>query len=417
MRRAYPAYRDSGVEWLGVVPAHWEVRKLNRVCRFAYGDTLVSEQRIEGDVPVFGSNGALDWHVEANTLAPVIVVGRKGSFGQVSFSPRAVYAIDTTYLIDQRSTGSYLRWLYYALLCADLADTSMDSAVPGLSREHAYGKYLPLPNREDQKSIASFLDRETARIDKLVEKNRLLIERLAEYRTAMITRAVTRGLDPSARLKPSGVEWLGDIPEHWEARRLSYCCDIVNGGTPSSSNEHYWDGEIAWLTPDDIGQNPSVTIERGRRSISLEGVANSNARISPADSVVLSTRAPIGHLAVTVTPAATNQGCRTLVPGVETCSWFVYFGLLASRQVLQAAGKGSTFMELSLTDLSNLVLSMPTLCEQRKIVTFLKSEMERIDTLKSRTEAAIERLQEYRAALITAAVTGKIDVREPEPAQ
>ena len=187
--------KPSGVEWLGDVPAHWGVRRLHRVCRFAYGDTLIAEHRYEGDVAVFGSNGALDWHDQANTTEPVIVIGRKGSFGQVKFSREAVFAIDTTYFVDKRFTCSNLRWLYYVLLCADLRDVSMDSAVPGLSREHAYGKYLPLPPAREQCAIADYLDRETERIDALTSKAEAAIERLQEYRAALITAAVTGKID------------------------------------------------------------------------------------------------------------------------------------------------------------------------------------------------------------------------------
>ena len=187
--------KPSGVEWLGDVPEHWEVRKLHRVCKFAYGDTLTSEQRYAGEVPVFGSNGAFDWHDQANTHGPAIIIGRKGSFGQVNFSSEAVFAIDTTYFVNSRLTCSNLRWLYYALLCADLRDVSMDSAVPGLSREHAYRKYLPLPGVSEQRSIAAFLDVQTAHIDALTSKANSAIERLQEYRAALITAAVTGKID------------------------------------------------------------------------------------------------------------------------------------------------------------------------------------------------------------------------------
>ena len=231
MSRPYPRYRDSGVEWLGDVPEHWDAHRLQFICRFAYGDSLPSEVREDGDFAVFGSNGVVDAHNDVNTRAPVIVIGRKGSHGQVNFSDQAGFAIDTTYYVDERHTSADVRWLYYALICADLRDVSMDSAVPGLSRDHAYAKRLPIPPLDEQRAIAAFLDRETQRIDALVEKKRRLIERLQEYRTALITRTVARGLppeaaraaglDPSPRMKPSGVEWLGDVPEHWEVTRIS----------------------------------------------------------------------------------------------------------------------------------------------------------------------------------------------------
>lgn len=203
----------------------------------------------------------------------------------------------------------------------------------------------------------------------------------------------------------SGVAWLGEIPGHWDALHLRRHMDIVNGGTPASTDEASWDGETVWLTPDDLGQNTGKSIAAGRRSITDRGVRSSSATVCPAGSVVLSTRAPIGHLATTTVPAATNQGCRTLVPNDNVESDFVYYSLLASRSELVTLGKGSTFMELTPTDLGGHRLPTPPLDEQRTIAAYLDSETARIDELILKQELLIERLDEYRTALITQVVT------------
>ena len=205
--------------------------------------------------------------------------------------------------------------------------------------------------------------------------------------------------------RQSGVGWLGDVPAHWAVSHLRRTFDIVNGGTPPVSDEEFWDGEIAWLTPDDLGRNDRKFIGQGQRNITSEGIRSCSARLSPANSVLLSTRAPIGHLAITEVPAASNQGCRTLVPLGPTQSDFAYYALLASRDVLQAAGKGSTFMELSAFDLGAHRLPTPPIDEQHSISAFLDREVARIDKLISMQESLIERLDEYRMALITQAVT------------
>ncbi len=160
-----------------------------------------------------------------------------------------------------------------------------------------------------------------------------------------------------------------------------------------------------WLTPDDLGQNTCKSIAASRRSITDHGVRNSSARVCPPGSVVLSTRAPIGHLAITTVPAATNQGCRTLIPNNNVESDFVYYSLLASRPELVMLGKGSTFMELTPSDLGRHHLPIPPLDEQRTIAAYLDSETARIDQLISKQELLIERLGEYRTALITQTVT------------
>ena len=203
----------------------------------------------------------------------------------------------------------------------------------------------------------------------------------------------------------SGAEWLGEVPEHWQSGALQRWFTIVNGGTPASAEETYWDGDTVWLTPDDLGQNEGAWIGAGRRTITEEGVRNSSARVTPAGSIVLSTRAPIGHLAITGVPAATNQGCRTLVPADEADGCFAYYALLASRHVIQSLGKGSTFMELTPTDLGGHAFPLPPLDEQRAIAAYLDRETERIDALVAKKRLLIERLEEYRAALITRTVT------------
>ncbi len=238
MKLTYDEYRGSDVEWLGGIPAHWDVPSFRHVCRLEYGDSLPLEQREAGDVPVYGSNGVVGEHCDANTLAPAIIVGRKGSHGKVNFAAERAFAIDTTYFVDSRSTASSLRWLYYVLSSAGLDETSKDSAVPGLSRDDAYAMHLPLPPMDEQRSIGVYLDRETARIDELISMQESLIERLDEYRTALIVQAVTKGLppeaaedaglDPAPKLKDSGVAWLGHMPEHWTTKRLALVVECLD---------------------------------------------------------------------------------------------------------------------------------------------------------------------------------------------
>ncbi|MCY4273765.1 MAG: restriction endonuclease subunit S [bacterium] len=201
------------------------------------------------------------------------------------------------------------------------------------------------------------------------------------------------------------MEWLGDVPEHWQWSQTRHLFDIVNGGTPTSSEKSYWDGDIEWFTPDDLGRNHSMRISGSRRKITQDGIQNSSARMSPKGAIILSTRAPIGHLAVIDVAAATNQGCRTLVPIFKANSCFFYYSLLASRDVLQSLGKGSTFMELTPDDLGSHPVPLPSLSEQQAIAGFLDRETARVDALVEKKQQLIERLAEYRTALITQTVT------------
>jgi len=191
----YPAYKPSGVEWLGQVPEHWEVRCLKHICRLVYGEALPDASRKDGSVPVYGSNGRVGFHSVPNAQAPCIVIGRKGSFGKVQYSDVPVFAIDTTFFVDGRFTSAHLRWLSFALGCLGLDEVSKSSAVPGLEREDAYKRFLPLPPLPEQTAIVEYLDAQTAKIDTAIATSHREIELLREYRTRLIADVVTGKVD------------------------------------------------------------------------------------------------------------------------------------------------------------------------------------------------------------------------------
>ena len=187
--------KPSGVEWLGHIPAHWGKARVKYLCRFKYGDSLPANARIKGDIPVFGSNGPIGTHNSANTLSPVILIGRKGSFGKVNFSDRPCFAIDTTFYVDQHSAKADIRWLYYSLYLLRLDGFSQDSAIPGLNREFAHNQYLPKLPLPEQEAIAEYLDKEITNIDTALNNTRREIELLQEYRTVLIADVVSGQVD------------------------------------------------------------------------------------------------------------------------------------------------------------------------------------------------------------------------------
>ena len=191
----YPAYKDSGVQWLGKVPKHWEVSRLKNVARLVYGDSLAASSRRSGDIPVYGSNGQVGLHDMANTEGPVVIVGRKGSFGRVNFSGSPVFAIDTTFFVDGRSTSVNLRLLYHLLSWLRLDEVTKDSAIPGLDREDAYGRIIGLPPLPEQRAIARFLEAADRRIRRHISATKRQIALLKEYRTRLIADVVTGKLD------------------------------------------------------------------------------------------------------------------------------------------------------------------------------------------------------------------------------
>ena len=211
---------------------------------------------------------------------------------------------------------------------------------------------------------------------------------------------------PYPKYKASGVEWLGEVPEHWEASPLKRKVQIINGGTPSSSDSESWDGEIEWFTPQDMGQNVGKVIDSSRRKITEDGFANCGVTIAPAGSILISTRAPIGHVAITGVDSCCNQGCRLIVPrSPELFRSYGYYVILASKGVLQTAGKGTTFLELSGGALGMHAIPMPPILEQQAIADFLDDHTTKLDALVEKKRALIGKLKEKRSALISRTVT------------
>jgi type I restriction enzyme S subunit len=210
---------------------------------------------------------------------------------------------------------------------------------------------------------------------------------------------------PYPAYKDSGVEWIGKVPEGWRIVPLKALAQIVNGATPESGNPEYWDGDIAWFTPADLdNENVSELIEP-RRRITAEGLASCAARLTPAGSVILSTRAPVGSVGVTLIPSATNQGCRTLVTNPRILPKLLAEMLVAARSELSLRSNGTTFQELSTDSLASLRIHLAPLEEQTAIVSFLDRETARIDALIAKKTEFIELLAKKRQALITHAVT------------
>ena len=408
----YPTYKDSSIEWMGEIPTHWAVKRLKRVCKLNYGDSLSEKDRLDGGFMVFGSNGPIGVHRHPNTGSPCIIVGRKGSSGKIHYSSDPVFAIDTTFYVDNTTCSANVRWLYYVLLNAKLDDQSKDSAVPGLGRDDAYNYKLAVCSSSEQRAIVKFIDHETAKIDTLVEKQERLINLLQERRAALISHAVTKGLNPNVPMKDSGIEWMGEIPAHWKVKRLKRVFRVVGGATPKSGVEEYWDGEIVWVTPEDLGRVTEKVIRKSNRCITTKGLQNCGTTLIPKGSLVLSTRAPIGHLAIAGFELCINQGCHGLVSrsGLPQIYSFYYF--CAAQEELESLGQGSTFSELPKEKLKALPIAEPPAPEQRIIAAHLDHETAKIDSLIAKIQQAIKLQKELRSALISVAVTGKIDVRQ-----
>ena len=218
---------------------------------------------------------------------------------------------------------------------------------------------------------------------------------------------------PYPAYKRSAVPWLGDLPEHWEVRRIRSIATIVNGATLSTGVPGYWDGDILWITPDDLGQLEGRYIADGTRRITQEGYEACGTTLVPSQSIAISTRAPIGHIGVVERTACVNQGCRLLVPNGSVNSDYLYYELTATRSELESLGQGSTFAELSRGKLGGFLVAIPPLQEQHAIVRYLDHADRRIRLYVDAKRKLIALLEEEKQAVINHAVTRGLDPNVP----
>ena len=210
-------------------------------------------------------------------------------------------------------------------------------------------------------------------------------------------------------MKDSGVEWIGEIPEEWETRRIKYCFDVFAGATPKSGNSEFWDGDVVWVTPADYTTEQKY-ITQGRKYITQEGFESCSTEMIPAGSLIFSKRAPIGLVAINMVELCTNQGCLSCVPKDGNDVEYFYYAFSCFAEQFDLYGSGTTFKEISADAFVNFPIPFPSTEEQKEISEHLRIKCSELDTLISANEATIQKLKEYRQSIIYEAVTGKIEV-------
>lgn len=439
----YDSYRDSGIDWLGEIPSHWDVKPIKAIA--SYNDDVLTEATppdheidyVEiSDVQAgLGIRGSTTY---AFSDAPSRA-RRRVQDGDIIVSTvrtylRAIAAITAPAENTVVSTGFavirpraiYSRFIGYALLAEQTINQiiarSVGVSYPAINASDLVRIPVSVPPPAEQAAIAAFLDRETDKIDALVEAQTRLIELLKEKRQAVISHAVTKGLDPAAPMKDSGVEWLGQVPAHWEIMRLKQDLSFLTSGARGWA-EHYAEEGPVFLRIGNLTRD-SVDLDLAdvQRVSAPEGSEGERTLLLP-DDVVFSITAFLGSVAVIPSDferAFVSQHVALARPRQQRLRsrWIAYVTLSSmGKAQFGLEGYGGTKVQLSLPDIANLVMTAPPIQEQDHILSRLEQRLSRLDGLISEAVTAVALLQERRAALISAAVTGKIDVRGLAPAQ
>ena len=417
--RRYESYKDSGVEWLGEVPSHWELGRISTY--FTERRTKVSDKDYpalsvtklgvfpqwenvaktnDGDNRKLAKKGDFVINSRSDRKGSSGIAKQDGSVSLINIvlQPKKINSVYSEYLFKSYSFIEEFYRVGHGIV-ADLWTTRFEDIKNSL---------IIFPPLSEQQKIAQFLDDKTAKIDQAVDLAEKQIALLKEHKQILIQNAVTRGLNPDVPLKDSGVEWIGQVPEHWNVKKLKNIAVIFNGATPSSNNQDYWDGNIVWITPKDINNIKFIT--SSERKITQKGYENCGSYLVSPGTIVITTRAPIEKVAITDVELCTNQGCKSLVLNEKINNIFLYYYLTVSTEYLNSLGSGTTFMELSGTALGIIKVPFPTIQEQQQIADYLDTQTAKIDQAIALKTAHIEKLKEYKNVLINDVVTGKVQV-------
>ena len=412
----YPEYRDTGVEWLGEVPSHWQVCAPKRLMSSAAGGTLIkgqcSDEPKEGLFPAFSASGQDVWVENATYSAPGLVLSAVGARCGKTFKADGQWGVVANTHCLFPGSGATRDYLWYLTNVESWWEKG-GTAQPFVKVSDTLARLWVFPPISEQKVISVFLDDEIAKIDALIAEQAKLLALLAEKRQATIAHAVTRGLDPNAPLKSSGIPWLGEVPAHWEVIRVKDVARLESGHTPSKQFPEYWeDCDIPWVSLNDSKQLAANDyISETAVKINALGLANSSARMLPLGTVVFTRDATIGLSAITTVPMAVSQHLIAWCPSERILALFLLRVFNAMKDHLDSYTFGATIKTIGMGDVKTLVTPLPPLAEQEAIVRSIDLELSKLDAAASDTSIAIALLKERRSALIAAAVTGQIDVR------
>ncbi|HBH7067599.1 TPA: restriction endonuclease subunit S [Enterobacter cloacae] len=435
--KAYPEYKTTGLGWLTEIPDHWEVKKLKYLGQAIIGLTYSPDDVVdegEGTLVLRSSNvqnGKLEFldNVYVRKSIPlhlkvkegdILICARNGSRALIGKNAKITkdaegMTFGAFMSIFRSRYNNYLSHVFASALFEYQSGSFLTATINQLTTSNLNSFEIPLPPQTEQDRIVNFLDHETTKIENLIEKQQQLIELLKEKRQAVISHAVTKGLNPDVPMKDSGVEWLGDVPAHWDICLLKFKCSAITDGAhispDTNEGEHYF-VSIKDIKKGIIDFNNSLLTS----SVSYKYLIKTGCKPFSGD-ILFSKDGTIGQTAIVPDDVDFVVASSLIIIRADkekTLPAFMDLLLQSSlvKEQVESFVKGAALRRLSIQNLEKVFGIFPTLSEQQIISDYIYAQLNRLDVLESKAVVQIQLLEERRTALISAGVTGKIDVRD-----
>ena len=431
--RKYDSYKDSGIEWIGEIPSHWGVSKYKFFFESGMGETILKEDLTDnGDIPVFSateSDKIFGFVNNAKLLLQkndLVIPARGNSIGHLMIVEGLATCTQTTIYFKNKSNIESKFAFYFAKGNQNILFQFDNTAIPQITVNQTKNNVILIPPYNEQTAIANFLDQKTTQIDDLIAKKERLIQLLEEERTAIINQAVTKGLpaeermkaglDPNVPMKDSGIEWLGEIPAHWEVTKIkTVTIKIGSGVTPKGGAEIYELSGIPLLRSQNIYFD-GFRLENVAYITSEIHDSMKNSQVQSGDVLLNITGGSIGRCYFVTNEfkeANVNQHVCIVRPNERIITEFLYYILSSTigQQQIDLCQTGGNREALNFEQLKNFFLCLPKVDEQKNIVQRLKTSLNNINMTIETFRKEIELINEYKTALISEVVTGKVDVR------
>lgn len=437
--KRYETYKDSGIQWVGEIPSHWDSNKLKFFADISTGTTPSTANEEywneatenwytpadfnEGDIHLNGSSrkvSAMAFEKSACKVFKknvVLVVGIGATLGKIGFSRVECSANQQINAIEFYDNVYPLFGAYYLSSLKEVMKSLASAATLAIMNQSVTGS-IPFvcPTLAEQKNIATYLDHKVGQIDATIAEKEQMLEDLKAYRSSIISEAVTKGLDKNVEMKESGVKWIGMIPKHWNINKLKFFADISTGTTPSTDNEEYWKEPTEnWYTPSDFCEE-KVHLETSSRKVSTTAFQESACRVFKKDVVlVVGIGATLGKIGISSVECSANQQINAIEFYDNVYPLFGVYYLSSLKEVMKSLASAATLAIMNQSVTGSIPFVCPTLDEQKEIADYLEKKTKSIGSLLNQIEVQIDELKSYKSALITEAVTGKIDLRDWKP--